>query len=470
MSNCNLVHGDLISRLVGLRNDAMRRVTEAAGLTRQVAELADQITALRSAATAGLCGASDQDLREFGRLFQLPRDGIVESARRVIDAGCWSNLIQQSGFDRLMDQQARQEFRDSLEGDTPPFELEHVEATVRGLVAGSRQTFIRGVANAFGALDRRFRSHDGFKFGSRIIFTHVFSQWGGLNWHSPTFERLEDVCRVLAVLDGKEPPEGSMVREWLMEGRSSSDVCQTTVETPYFRLKTFKNGNAHLWLTRRDLVKKVNLCLAEFYGEVLGDAVPKGAPPISTALSKDLQFYATPSDVAADVMRRVYSGPRRILEPSAGEGALLEAIRSKFGGWHKDWHCDAYEVHPGRARTAADRLAVDPRISVRVANFLEVEPPAEGKLYDAVVMNPPFAGTHWINHVRHAWDFLGSGGELVAVLPANAEFGASKRHDEFRRWAEEVSRDALRWDHLKIGAFRSSGTNVSTLILRMVRP
>lgn len=468
--NTSLTHGDLIRRLVDLRNDAIARLAQAVEIIGQAGPILDQVAQLRSAATAGMCGASHEDSRHFDRLYSLPGPDVFEAGRRTIDAGCWSNLLEQSGFDRLMDHEARKEFRDSLEGDTPPFELEHVEATVKGLVAGSRQTFIRGVANAFGALDRRFRSHDGFKFGARIIFTHVFSQWGGLNWNSPTFERLEDVCRVLAVLDNKEPPEGSMVREWLMEGRSSFDVCQTTVETPYFRLKTFKNGNAHLWLTRRDLVEKVNLCLAEFYGEVLGDAVPKGAPPVSTAVAKDLQFYATPGDVAADVMRRIYGGPRRILEPSAGEGALLEAIRNKFGDWHKDWQCDAYEVHRGRAATAAARLAVDPRVNVRVANFLEVEPPAEGKLYDAVVMNPPFSGTHWMHHVRHAWDFLGSRGELVAILPATAELGTSKRHQEFRAWAEEVSDRGVSWSHHKIGSFRSSGTNVSTLTLRMVKP
>lgn len=463
-----MVHGDLIRRMVQLRSDALERVRGALGHLEQARGLMDDAAQLRSAATADLCGASSHDYKIFGSLFGLPSSDTLESARRVIDAGCWSNLIEQCGFFKLMDAQARAEFAASLEGETPPFELEHVEATVRALLTDSRATYLRGVANAFAGLDRRFKSHDAFKFGRRIIFAGVFSEWGYIRWDHPVLEALADVCRIFALMDGDDIPEHSMVRDWLTEGRDGFRVCQTTVDTPYFRLKTFKNGNAHLWLTRRDLVEKVNLCLAEFYGEVLPDAVPKGERPVSTALAKDLQFYATPADVAAEALRWVRRAPQRILEPSAGEGALLEAIRDKFDGWHTDWRCTAIEVHEGRARTAAARTALDNRFSVRLGNFLSIAPPAESQLYDAVVMNPPFSGTHWMHHVRHALDFLGEGGELVAILPATAEIGTSRRHEEFRAMLE-ASVSSFHWRELPVGAFKSSGTNVSTVVLVVVK-
>ncbi|MFN3200063.1 MAG: DUF4942 domain-containing protein [Bradymonadia bacterium] len=474
-----LVHGDLIRRTVQLREDALGRVEEALGLLERVKTLMGEAAELRAAATADLCGADHIDIKAWGRLFGLPGAETLESARRVIDAGCWSNLLEQSGFQKLMDHQARQEFAASLEGDTPPFELEHVEATVKGLLENSHDTYLRGVANAFSGLDRRFKSHDGFKFGRRIIFAGVFDESGYLNWRHPVLERLEDVCRIFALMNGDEIPEGSLVRGWLTEGRDAFHICQTTVDTPYFRLKTFKNGNCHLWLTEQDLVEQVNLCLAEFYGEVLGDAVPKGSPKISTALAKDLQFYATPQKVARELVRLLDGAPSRILEPSAGEGALLEALRDRFSDWHTEWRCDAYEVHEGRARTARLRMAADPRFKVQVANFLDVPTPSAGRLYDAVVMNPPFAGTHWMHHVRHAWSFLRPGGDLLAVLPISAQLSEAKANTEFRAWAKaECTRDGLRlWGRepmsfhdLEVGAFRSSGTNVSTCILHMEKP
>src|SRR3546814_5344789 len=38
-----------------------------------------------------------------------------------------------------------------------------------------RDIYLRGIANSFSALDRRFRSHDGFKIGSRLIIERALN-------------------------------------------------------------------------------------------------------------------------------------------------------------------------------------------------------------------------------------------------------------------------------------------------------
>ena len=80
-----------------------------------------------------------------------------------------------------------------------------------------------------------------------------------------------------------------------------------------------------------------------------------------------------------------------------------------------------------------------------LANFLQVAP---DPTFDAVVMNPPFYGKHWLKHLSHAMQFLKPGGRLVCILPATAHYD----HDEA----------VGDWRDLPVGSFASSGTNVPT--------
>ena len=64
---------------------------------------------------------------------------------------------------------------------------------------------------------------------------------------------------------------------------------------------------------------------------------------------------------------------------------------------------DCIEVDPARVATLSGRFGRDSRVSVKRANFLELVP---DPVYDAVLMNPPFFGVHYMAHVRHAFDFL----------------------------------------------------------------
>src|SRR3546814_6190245 len=68
-----------------------------------------------------------------------------------------------------------------------------------------RDIYLRGIANSFSALDRRFRSHDGFKIGSRLIIERALndsrSYWTDYNRR----DTLRDVERVFRALDGQGP-------------------------------------------------------------------------------------------------------------------------------------------------------------------------------------------------------------------------------------------------------------------------
>jgi len=138
-----------------------------------------------------------------------------------------------------------------------------------------------------------------------------------------------------------------------------------------------------------------------YYGAALADAAPDTARPEDykpggTAVARDLAFYPTPAEAVAILLDGLPVKPGdRVLEPQAGIGNIVRPLLARGA------LVDAVEIHPGRA-DALHGMA-HPRLNVLCENFLTRRP---DPVYDLVVMNPPFAGTHWMKHVRHAWDFL----------------------------------------------------------------
>lgn len=159
--------------------------------------------------------------------------------------------------------------------------------------------------------------------------------------------------------------------------------------------------------------------------------------------------------MGADWIKRV-----RILEPSAGEGALCLAA---IGAGATD--ITAVEVHPGRC-DVLDQLATRHRGKLRVtrANFLDLPPRPD---FDLAIMNPPFHRTHYMQHVTRAMDWLKRGGILVAILPASAELLESRKHTAFRKWVDDHRGNDWGWgfDDLPPESFAESGTKVNTCTL-----
>jgi hypothetical protein len=450
--------------------------------------------------------------------------GALERFRRGLDSRIWMSILIRLHLDQMMDAKALKEFKQTVspQGDVPPFTVDNALATFQKLMGDRELIFQRGLARAFIELDRRFKSHDGFKIGRRIILTKVFNDYGSWNCHHEMQRVLQDVERVFAVLDGKTPNPVGLVEAIDSSIPLGSRPCQGEAEGDYFRIRVFKNGNAHLWFTQNALLAKVNGVLADYYGEVLPDAAPhpddaQPADLLTRDVSTNLQFYPTPPEVMDFVLRLIgeihIPINVRILEPSAGEGNMCRALLAMIGDccteFHKgrgkvpvNPHVHAIEVEPGRVlklqalsrelgcgfafeQTSYVRLPphhpfARPRtLTVEQANFLTVLPVP---VYDLVVMNPPFYGTHWMAHVMHAHQFLKAGGVLMAVLPATAQFGETKRHKAFRKWAAPKTRygkfhpdahdrvdECLRqsFTDLPLESFASSGTRVSTGVLTL---
>jgi hypothetical protein len=82
------------------------------------------------------------------------------------------------------------------------FTTENCSATFGNLWDNQREIYLRGIANTFAELGRRFRSHDGFKIGARLILDRPISDYG--SWSSyQRRDTLRDVERVFRELDGQ---------------------------------------------------------------------------------------------------------------------------------------------------------------------------------------------------------------------------------------------------------------------------
>lgn len=171
---------------------------------------------------------------------------------------------------------------------------------------------------------------------------------------------------------------------------------------------------------------------------------------------KCLGAYYTPATLA-DMLAQwiVRNGSERILEPSVGEGALMDAALRHAHRVYDDPHvhftvCD---INPVVIETVRPRLTN--QSEARAVDFLQLDPASTG-LFDAVLANPPFTRNHeieakrrlllrkrfdtlgaaglWVHFLLHSMAFLRPGGRLAAVVPASALFS-----DYGRECLERVS-------------------------------
>lgn len=153
------------------------------------------------------------------------------------------------------------------------------------------------------------------------------------------------------------------------------------------------------------------------------------------------QLFPTPPELAARMVELAeIETHHEVLEPSAGTGVLLAEIYKEAGAT-----VVAVEINPDLARRLE---SVNP--TVHCADFLQWD---NGKPFDRILMNPPFANGADIEHIEHALTMLKPGGRLVAIC-ANGP-----------RQQEKLRPLASSWEDLPAGTFKEQGTGVNTALL-----
>jgi precorrin-6B methylase 2 len=174
------------------------------------------------------------------------------------------------------------------------------------------------------------------------------------------------------------------------------------------------------------------------------------------------QLFPTPTDLAREVVHLAGVMPgERVLEPSAGTGAILHSVFGAFTGADCG-RLVAVEINPRLAEALRDdrqrRLyANESNFDIRCADFLECSE-AELGTFHRVVMNPPFVNGADIRHIEHARKFLKPGSRLVAICADGP------------RQRERLQPIAAEWRSLPPGTFKESGTMVSAALLVIDAP
>jgi len=445
---------------------------KAAGITEALAAFEAAGSALKIAAT--VAGEHGGEKIDTGYVRE-------DTLRRNLLVSAWQHVWKGLNLPSIASANDKRKWEQSM-ASPAPFTLDNLRATFGPYLENPRATILRGLAEVFSSLDPAYKSHEKVKIGvkglPKRVVLYGFGGFIGGRYHSGGIDRVRDILNALAAYQRKPlltHAELSALEkngEALRDGGELPDPFQSRAERSHnpktikapargVWLKTFQNGNGHLFFGP-DALLDINRALAEFYGDVLPDSpeadAERPAPRAgSTAVARDLQFYPTPQKVIDGIVRDLRDRWRgdltglRVLEPSCGDGRIMDALRGAgarvFG----------VEVDAGRVVEAKNRGHL-----VLRRNFLEVEPGVAGGLwsdFDLVVMNPPFYGRHYAKHVRHALRFLKPGGKLVAILPATARY-------------DHCLLDDLRpdWEDLPVGAFAESGTNVCTTVATIRAP
>ncbi len=176
-----------------------------------------------------------------------------------------------------------------------------------------------------------------------------------------------------------------------------------------------------------------------------------------TLIGKQISgFFPTPRPLIRRMLELSDIQPgHRVLEPSAGKGDILDALREEYDS---EVQITAIELN----RTLQHVLEAKDH-DVQFGDFLE-----HAGQYERIVMNPPFESGQDIDHVRHAFERLAAGGRLVSVMSEGPFFRSDSKAIAFRTWleklggtTEQLPEDAFRG----VDAFRETGVRTRLVVI-----
>ncbi|MBP6238827.1 MAG: hypothetical protein KA536_21945 [Saprospiraceae bacterium] len=177
-------------------------------------------------------------------------------------------------------------------------------------------------------------------------------------------------------------------------------------------------------------------------------------------IKQEYQFFATPDALADDLVSiaDIHEGDI-ILEPSAGQGAIIEAIR-RFGIKAPVFYVEKMKENSDillrKTTSSTDFKAYE--IIVDDSDFLKME---VNEAFTKIIANPPFQNNQDISHVRHMYSLLKPKGRLVSLVIDNWDT-ADKKKKQFIQWLKDLDAEII---DVPAGAFKQSGTNVPTKII-----
>lgn len=234
-------------------------------------------------------------------------------------------------------------------------------------------------------------------------------------------------------------------KEILKQGRIEGNL----YFLPNFRLDRAKyveiNKVLELCGGKWNRAKKAHIFESEEKAKSLIEAQRKGEV---IDKKKTFQFFETPSNIVQDMIQLadIKTG-MRVLEPSAGHGAILDLLPKDI------------ELHVGEIDKEKCFVLIDKGYFPRNEDFLTSG--FDDNSFERILMNPPFTKGQDGDHILHAYTKLNEIGTLVSVASKSIEFNQQKKYKKLRELIEKNGRII----RLPDNAFKESGTNVSTVLV-----
>jgi len=169
-------------------------------------------------------------------------------------------------------------------------------------------------------------------------------------------------------------------------------------------------------------------------------------------LKKEYQFFGTPDSLCDILVDLAEIQPDdEVLEPSAGQGAIVNAIHRETWNVRTVWGYELMDVN---------QISLNKLVGFRLlGNDFLTECDTH---FDKIIANPPFSKNQDIDHIYKMYDCLKDGGRIVTVASRHWETSSNKKETQFRNWLDEVG---AKIQKVPSGTFKESGTMISTCII-----
>ncbi len=181
--------------------------------------------------------------------------------------------------------------------------------------------------------------------------------------------------------------------------------------------------------------------------ELLGDNIKK---------KKELQFFETPQELAKELVGLAeVDNYVDILEPSAGRGAIIKEIKKVCD--RRIQYCEIDKTNKKYLKEINNLEDVS-----ESGDFLKFN----DMTFDRIIANPPFSKNQDIDHIKHMYSLLRNKGILASISSKHWQLSNNKKETEFKEWLSDKNAEII---ELETGRFKESGTNVDSVIIKIIK-
>lgn len=252
--------------------------------------------------------------------FVLGKDGLIEyflagnksptylakemfsksGAIKSLDSKYWQKAIDMTDVLDCMPAKKRSEWNTMIHDmQTPSFEPHTVVETITSLLAGRSNFMAERVDGIFRSLSGKHVTNSPLAFRERMIIEYVSDSYGYLN-HKRA-EYIHDLREVIARLENRDClPSYQTSRDLGLILRNEEFGQWIDFDGGAFRVKLFKNGNAHLEI-HEDAAIKLNEILASLYPSAIASESARS----STSANKKPKSQARLKMLSQEVIKHI---------------------------------------------------------------------------------------------------------------------------------------------------------------------